>query len=374
MCLLTGSIGFTDDGLFVAWGNDAGLFFWDMKTWEFIEKMEGDFVAGDSQGSRGISINQGKNWFYLSRSSVLELFTGNVVKEFSNADFSSFYGVTYSPDGKYLVLGGFREITVIDLRSYEVVSYNGLQDERFFFDLIVLDDNETLITASDNLLVWRDFLSGEIIYVFDTGEDISTIAISNDGKIAAVVGKSVVILDSVTRKVQTSLYNNDLINCITFSQNSELLIAGTSFGNDPSNWGGYWVTWDLNHEYRRIQSDNYGSLVYSIDISSDNDTIFTGGIDTLISSWDVKTGKINYSFGIDYSVFGVKYLSDSIVVGYGSGLYTGKLIVWDAENEKLLNSFDLPFDPTGLAIDKKSGEIAVSFDRGIVGFWKVNEQ
>jgi WD40 repeat protein len=234
----------------------------------------------------------------------------------------------FSPDGKLLALGGYRQVRLIDPASGTVVAT----------------------------------LSGHANYV-------RSIAFSPDGKFLAAAGGSpqlegeIKIWDLRSRKVlKTLIGHKDCIYSIAWSPDGKLIASGS--------YDKLVKLWDVAEGKELMNLQDHIDAVFAVAFSPDGKRLASASQDRTVKVWDVATGKRLYTLsdaqdgltGIAFSPSGDRVAA----VGYDKTIYVWQLAAEDghliesliADEESLLA---LAWSPDGKTIVTASADGSIRF-------------
>ena len=206
-------------------------------------------------------------------------------------------GVAYSPDGKYLAVGGGRNNAVV-IRSADSMEKIG----------------EPITTQALNLMVLA------------FSQNSKSLVVSYHTNNKKEQGR-VVIWDVVTRKERAILPHPDAVSSIAFSRDGKTLFSACFDGSI--------YAWDVTGVRGKIlwktQQKAHKGMIYSLAVSADGKTVASSGADRMIRVWDIKTSNmVRELHAHREDASGVGFLENSRLVSAG---YEGYLLLWDEGDE-----------------------------------------
>jgi WD40 repeat protein/serine/threonine protein kinase len=230
----------------------------------------------------------------------------------------------FSPDGKYLTVGGadgaIRRVQTSDGAEVIVLKEAGQL-------LAVLSDGRTIATSSTNyLLKMWDGESGrssqELPGVGGKRLPHSVrlgvqVCLSADGKTLAVVDQrgrtdeGITVWDVSAGRVARQLDDPRYINCLLWSADGRLLVAGANNGSVKF--------WDVSTGSATMTIEAHSAAVNEVAFSADSQTLATASADQTIKLWDTTTGAMRGEFrGHGRPVSTVVFSSDGRRLASGS--------------------------------------------------------
>ena len=241
--------------------------------------------------------------------------------------------VAYSPDGKFILTGGYDETA----RLWDAATGKELRRFEAYFGAVnsvaYSPDGNTILTGSADARLW-DAATGEELRRFPGYFGVSSVAYSPDGKFIltgnfgdstarqwdAATGKELRRFEGHLARVFSVEYSPDGKSILTGSADKTARIWDASTGKELRRFEGH--------------SNSVNSVAYSLDGKS----ILTGSADKTARIWDAFTGKELRRFkGHSNSVKSVAYSPDGKSILTGSGAQTAQL--WDAETATELRRF-----------------------------------
>ncbi len=307
--------------------------------------------------------------------------TGNQIREIYTFEKSStnIYATAYSPDGRYLAVGGSdRKVAIYDLHSG--VEIHTVKTEAAVWSVDFSPCGTRLAVGGQSIrpLIY-DFEQEEIVHTFQEECFIMSVAFSPDGGRLGLGGEDgrAVVYDLATgdeihsfqqqpvreqyeRQVTTGSSSSSIsgvtnaVNAISFSPDGGMLAVG---GEDKCI-----VIYDLSsgHEVCSFARD---SLIYSVTFSPGGGKIAVGGEDGLASIYNVSTGDEIYSFQRDSPVYAVTFSPNGRRLVLGDG--DGKVFIYDLSNEDQIFSFRRGSTVMAVALSPDGRKLAIGDEDGV---------
>ena len=197
--------------------------------------------------------------------------------------------------------------------------------------IAVVADGKVLTGSFDKTAkLWNH--DGKLIHSFDYGSDVSSGALSSDGK--------KVLIGSWDKPVTLWKFNIDKWEQFDFVSDAS---KATSIAFSPD--GKSFITasvdgiarlWSVDNNNEPIQSFNREGIVRSVAFSPDGKTVLTGSDDKTAKLWSLDGQLLRTFTGHDGAVISLAFSSDGKVIT-GSEDQTAKL--WNIENGQLLVTF-----------------------------------
>jgi WD40 repeat protein len=347
----------------VASGKETGSIF----TGQYISDLSVDpgsrffVVAGDKESGNGDSVIV---FDWKSRKEITRLSV--------NPDKGSGVGITLdvSGDGKYLLIGEDNRRALL----YETGSWRLLKAFEYAEGycggcgtfVAFAPDNKSFFYASQNSILKRVSVpSFETIHEYKGEEidDITGLAISNDGKSVALAMETQVRLYEVSSGNQKHVLNareKAHFHDIEFSLDNKTLMLGSD-DNTVIRWNyhqnkilaplsGFLASRDLGgldydpNFYWQSHIARYIRLKNPLLISRDGKTLFKGKFGSKVRQWDIATGRSVMDFtGHKKAVLSYDLSADGKKLLTGGG--DGKIILWDVakgDSLKVIESYREP--------------------------------
>ncbi len=203
-----------------------------------------------------------------------------------NLSFASAVSVSFSPDNKYIAYAGGQSVHVFeilkDMQPYKL-RLNNVCKCCFF------DNNNIILTCSDNSLKIWNFVDQEVQNLFQCNERITDVLCYNQLVALCTVSHTITIIDVKLRFPIATRQWHSKVRLLSFSNDG----AALCFSDENTI-----RTWDYH-----IRPDGRYLLYYHpepIRCSTYNIgcTYFVSASDNYIAVWDVRERKIRYSFSI----------------------------------------------------------------------------
>ncbi len=224
----------------------------------------------------------------------------------------------------------------------------------------------------DNRLIQWDVSTGDIIHEFVDGHDdrIYSVATSPDGRYVATGSQdtNVVIWDLETREILHVLGDGSLehgvpIFNVLFTHDSSRLISA---GSDRI------IVWDVETGAieRRVVGMHVDHIL-DMDISDDDQLVFSGSFDGSIRLWELDTGEIVQSMDAG-QITGARFFPDETQAVTSD--QDGDVIIWDLATGEIIRKIEYETAALrGGVIVTPDGERLVSADAlGNVLIWELN--
>lgn len=252
---------------------------------------------------------------------------------------SSTRSMVWSRDGKYLYIGtsdkGLAIYDIVNKKLFPLVGNNADVSS-----LAISPDGKILavgIANDGSIRLWgvgNIFPESEVT-IFPAhgdkvfGYDVLGLAFSPDGKLIASSGYDgkVIVWDVETGKMIKKFDVQDSVMELVFSPDGKSLIAGLGVNEEFDIWNTN--TWELQDSFK-------GDQAFDLAISADgNKMISAGGGIHEANLWDVKTGKLLFKFekNTDGMAWAVSYDPTGKLVALGGGGDT--VFLWDTSTGNL---------------------------------------
>jgi WD40 repeat protein/transcriptional regulator with XRE-family HTH domain len=259
------------------------------------------------------------------------------------------YSVVFSPDGKYVLTGGYDGIArLFDVQTGQVVRQFTGNEERRGMRAIFSPNGGSIFASSIDGSVWKwDLKSGAVQLHLSYDDALADIKISPDGTrlLTASLDKNARLLDAQTGATICQFSGHtDQLRDVAFSADARYVATSSLDGTAR-----LWKT-DSCEPLRVFSSTN--SLA-SIDISPDGKYLATAGWDGPARLWDVETGQEVRQFigHTCYWTSSIRFSPDGKYLLTGNCDKTARL--WDVQTGRSLYTFSGQADQlTSVAFSK----------------------
>lgn len=341
-----------DERLAASASRDKTIRVWDVQTGDTLQVFEGeaDFLAVEfhphaSIIAAGAEDHTIRLWDLESGALLSILGPDDPETEVIEGHASWVWGVTFSPDGRYLVSsdeGG--RLLQWDIDTGEI--FREYPFARRAYDTIISPDGKILIGATfeNDVPVW-DFESGEhVLTLQGHTAAVFSVALSPDGKtvLTASQDNSIRLWNLETgAELHRFLGHSDWVFDVAFLPN------GTQFVS--SAYDGTLRLWDIQTDQMLRQLAGHEETIYQVVFNADGTRLLSTSRDRTARLWDVETGTTIRVFGPDDPQTEVIEGHNDIVISAafspdGKTILTGDLssvlILWDVETGEVLRVFE----------------------------------
>jgi WD40 repeat protein len=284
----------------------------------------------------------------------------------SKSGYERGHALAFSPDGKYLVVGGLSGIYIFDYQKLSELNY--LETNTWARSLAFLPGTDTLAAGLfDNTIKLWDVPSTQLFQTLDGPQGwVRSISVSGDGSLIASAsdddmlhiwdlnsGGSVLVLsDEITKGIRavalspdgklvagapgdntirvwslpdgkllhTLTGHTDWVRCLAFSPDSQLLASG-AFDKTVR-------LWNLSDDKEVHVLLGHTSSVLGVAFSPDGTTLASGSVDETVRLWQVGTGDaLQVLRGHTDFVYAVAFSPDGKTLASGGG--DNSVRIWD---------------------------------------------
>ncbi len=273
---------------------------------------------------------------------------------------SPVWSVEFSPDGKYILVGGDNK--TVKLWDFQT----GQELQRFIGHRARFSpDGKHVLTESfsEGVGMW-DSVTGREIYQITTNPKIRSWVYSHNGKIIWTNSEDNTIrqwnADS-GKEIGVFLGMPDIVWTMAITPDDRYLLTLSSTAQ----------LWDLQtgQKVREVPFD--AGVVSRIGFTPDGNFLVTGNSDGKVYLWDIRTGDEVHSFiGHTGAIYDMAFSPDSKYLLTSAGDQTVR--VWDINTGQELRRFNFPVFVTGLAFSPDGKWVLTGADDGIVRLWALH--
>ncbi|MDJ1184031.1 hypothetical protein [Roseofilum casamattae] len=267
-----------------------------------------------------------------------------------------------SSDGKTLVTGGYEQMHVVDLNSYEVKAID-LDAEGLSVTSVALSrDGKTLAAATGEIEIWN-VTTGRLLQVLECEDWTTVAAISSDGKTLVSGGSepleeksSLRFWDFATGElIRTNYYVDYEIDSLGFNADGSMLAIA---GRNPERYRGLIQVWQVGASSPQISLEVPMGL-YSVALTPDGQMLAGGCGDRTIKLWNCSTrGLVRTFSGHEGIVYSVALNPDGKVLASGSHDQTVKL--WNIETGEEVDTLLGHQGPVNAVMFGRDGKTLIS--------------
>jgi WD40 repeat protein len=277
-----------DGQLLAVAGSDPSIRLWDTTTWKIRATLVGHqhSICSLAFAPDGRTLASG------GKDGTVRLWDVTLARESINlkGHASEVNAVSFSPDGTRLASAGSSapdggEVTIWDVGTKQKIS-NVKGDSLSSVKIAFSPDGKILaILGWDwNAKLW-DLNTGEVITLPGRTDFNEAIAFAPGGKLLAAADGSIRLWDLATREELAPLTKQPFhFDCIAFSPGSNLLVAGSRWGQKHT---GRFTLWDLSTKQEVLSIQGHKDAVYSVAVSPDGSTLASGSSDGTVKIWDL---------------------------------------------------------------------------------------
>lgn len=207
--------------------------------------------------------------------------------------FSRLMGdITYSPDGKYALIGADNTLKIIDLKNNRpaVMLEDSPPDRKISGSAIFSNDGKYVAgwpysTGDIPVICLWETSTGRQIFKKSLKEIVWTAVFTSDGKkIVAGSGENIYLLDAMNgREMRTYSGRTDSVGSLALSGDGKYLLSG--------DWDGKIKIWDFQTGREIKTFSGHKNWVESVTFSGDNKNVLSSSRDRTTRLWDTNTGR-----------------------------------------------------------------------------------
>ncbi|MYF55531.1 PQQ-binding-like beta-propeller repeat protein, partial [Candidatus Poribacteria bacterium] len=273
--------------------------------------------------------------------------------------------IKYSPDGTQLAVATAIGIWIYDAKTYQEIDLLKAKGYSSYRGITFSPDGKTLASSKGGfggILLW-DIANRTIKQELDspiyTGS--RNVLFSPDGAtLASHRIKDLFLWDVVTGKNRKLEKHTDAVGGIAFSPDGKILACGSK-DQTINLWEV--ATGSVKHTLRHTDS------VTSVSISPDGKTLASGSVDNTISFWDLETGTHVKTFKeAEVNVTQVSFSPNGqFILSWGMG--ESKVLLWDVNTGKYKQIDDLTRQRISVCFSPDGSTIAAAYEDHIIDFF-----
>lgn len=306
-----------------------------------------------------LDVENKKPWL-RTRTSFLDPIS--ILESTLKGNLGSIKSLAITPDGKYaLSSSNLRELKIWDIDAGKELKIELKNQPDFVCNLLIFSDVSGFFCISDKCIFSVDLKTGRGTGLVDYPQLITNIALSSDGKLAAIsaIDKSnTLILWDIENKNEDIIGKHpDYISAIAITPDGSRVVSGSSDGT--------LILWDLaGKERNEMCLDGHKARINAIMITPDGSRALSGSSDGTLIIWDLKNKSKKPLSGHISSVNAIALAKDGKIAMSASEEY---LKIWDTENGKEIWTRKIE-KTNAIAIDDE-GHRAVSASNSDIFVW-----
>lgn len=229
---------------------------------------------------------------------------GKVISKWENN--SEFYSVTFSPDGRKVLIGsGDKTAVLSDARTGQVL--HTWKHEDWVVSVAFSPDGRQVLTGShDQTAVLRDARTGQTLQTWKHDHWVSGVAFSPDGRqFLTADGSSVTLRETLTGRVLQSWKHEDSVNSIAFSPDGRQI--GTGVGGNvilrDTTTGQMLKNWNLRDNSNKVMSIAFSpdgrQLLAGLGFGNHDVRLLDANTGRILKVWKYQVPVTNVSFSRD---------------------------------------------------------------------------
>jgi len=317
----------------------AALVLWDTQTMQIVK----EFKDADISSFSSIQIHPKSGNILTTDNKSLKVWNPSNVKliktysAYENYSDYSIHQAKYNTTGTKIVATSGEGFIIIDNTNNEIIEEQKEYGSETTFVKFSSDEKYLFISETHNILSVFDIKSGrdiQSIGKFKSG----VIAITPDENYA-VVGENtpqqVKLWDLKTGKVTQAFEGEKLYTtALTISSDGKYVAAGRNIINKDDKEIYSLIVWDMNNFKEKLSLKGHTHNIVSVAFSPDNQYLLSGSWDGTMRLWDIKSGKVKKIF---HDGIGVGSVAFSKSMHHVYSIHsTGVIKIWDISTGKEL--------------------------------------